>query len=140
MSNKNRKKQNKTNKRDKPVLAFEDVKLYFRGLSLLSGCLYRLTLAFSIEKRIERPRQNLNTEQIRYNHRFAPLTMLRVGLSYDRYLEAFDVYSERGTDTLYKETLYLFAQARGHLENVKEPLMQDEVSLCIWLFIPQHVP
>lgn len=125
---KNRKKQNKVNKREKPVLAFEDIKLYFQAVNLLSSCLYRLTLAFSIEGKIDRPRQNLNTEQIRYHHRFAPLMIMRVGLSYDRYLQAFSVYSQRGTDSLYKEALFYFTQARSLLEKVKEPLMQNEVS------------
>lgn len=103
--------------------------MYYKGICLLAGAFHRIFLAFTIENKITQPEQNLNTERIRYNHRFLPLARFEGGLlSYDKYKERYDLFDKKSaTKQLYIEAGQLLSQGRMQFECVKEPSLQDEV-------------
>lgn len=133
-NNKNRKKQLKPKKN---ILNFHEQEIsYYKGISYLAGAFHRIFLAFSIEGKICEPSQNLNSEKIRYNHRFLPLIQFEGGLlTYEKYKERYDYFKEHNAiKQLYTEACQLLTQARTQLEAIKDQSFQDEVFASIVLY------
>lgn len=132
--NKNRKKQGKSKCKQQNNLHEQEI-LYYKGISHLAGAFQRIFLAFSIEGKLIQPTQNLNTEKIRYNHRFSPLIQFEGGLlSYEKYKERFDYFKKSDTSQLsqlYVESCTLLTQARTHFEAIKEASLQEEVRISL---------
>lgn len=106
--------------------------LYYKGISHLAGAYHHLCLAFSLDGKIHQPTQNLNTERIRYNHRFLPLAQFEGGLlSYERYTERYvDRLNAKNLEAegklgsvvgrLYYEATDQLLKARTHFEAIND--------------------
>ncbi|KAI2798985.1 N-alpha-acetyltransferase 35 NatC auxiliary subunit [Blomia tropicalis] len=129
----NRKKHTKSKNRNQQLNFHEQEIMYYKGICLLAGAFHRIFLAFTIENKITQPEQNLNTERIRYNHRFLPLARFEGGLlSYDKYKERYDLFDKKSaTKQLYIEAGQLLSQGRMQFECVKEPSLQDEIQTYV---------
>ncbi|XP_046913396.2 N-alpha-acetyltransferase 35 [Dermatophagoides farinae] len=109
---------------------------YYKGMNQMAAAMNRLMMAFMIDEKIKPLKQSLNSEEIRYKHRFSPLLQLEGTLqSYLNYSECFDsfVRSKSSTRLLYTEACQLFEQARKHFESLQQNdlTFQDEVQSYI---------
>lgn len=116
------------------VLMHEDSIIYYRGISHMAGALHRVIMALSIEGKIPQPTQSLNTEEIRYNHRFSPLLKFEGSLqSYYKYSKRYNDYLQSNEiNKLYIEACQLLSQARCQFESIKDSSFAKEV---IQLFV-----
>ncbi|KAF7492143.1 N-alpha-acetyltransferase 35, NatC auxiliary subunit [Sarcoptes scabiei] len=132
---KNRKKYQKQSKirNHQKYSMHEQMICYFKGMNQMSSAMHRLMMAMMIENKIQLLKHSLNTEQIRYNHRFYPLAQFDGTLqSYPKYRERYDLYAKlENTQQLYLESCQLFEQARNHFEILKESSYYDEVQSYI---------
>ena len=103
---------------------------YYSSYAAFSRAMHLICLAFMIEDKIKGPRQNLNSEQIRYEHRFAPLNLFdMVMVGYDKYKGQFEAAMKTEPNQLYKAACDSLIVARNKLEAIKQPFLQSEVSL-----------
>lgn len=134
---KNRKKQMKLKNKIKFKLHDESI-LYYRGICLMAGGLHRIIMALSIDGKIPQPTQSLNTEQIRYKHRFFPLKFEESLLSYQKYIDDYNVYKKANdTNKLYLDACKMLTQARNQFEAIKDISFQNEV-LIFNLWTPSN--
>lgn len=100
--------------------------LYYKGISHLAAAYHHLCVAFTLDGRISRPTAGLNTERIRYQHRFEPVVQFEGAgglLSYDRYLDRLrevkegveEVADKDELEGLAKVTARLYLQATDQL-------------------------
>ncbi|XP_027198718.2 N-alpha-acetyltransferase 35 [Dermatophagoides pteronyssinus] len=130
---KNKSKINNNNQRNNMI--HESFVNYYKGLNQMSAAMYRLMIAFIIDKKIKILTKSLNSEEIRYKHRFEPLLQSDGTLqSYNNYRECFDrfVESKKSTIILYQEACHLFEQARKYFESLQNDLtFNDEIQSYI---------
>jgi hypothetical protein len=123
--NSKQKKQSKQKKRHKQRPHFREAKIH-QALQQLCGGFYKTVCAFRMEGRIKLPVSGLNSEQIRYEHRFAPFSTVLAppSVSYSQYKEMteqirFTVNSQ--PKELYHMAFKCFSQAKEFLEEVPDP-------------------
>lgn len=132
MNSKNSRKKNKSKIIRNRFNIHEIFITYYKGMNQMAAAMNRLMMAFMIDEKIKPLKQSLNSEEIRYKHRFSPLLQLEGTLqSYLNYSECFDsfVRSKSSTRLLYTEACQLFEQARKHFESLQQNdlTFQDEV-------------
>ncbi|OTF80662.1 N-alpha-acetyltransferase 35, NatC auxiliary subunit-like protein, partial [Euroglyphus maynei] len=104
------------------------------GLNQMSAAMYRLMMAFMIDEKIQPLKQSINSEEIRYRHRFAPLLQFDGTLqSYTNYKQCLDTFIRtKSTRLLYSESCQLFEQARKNFESLQnDSTFHDEVNMLI---------
>lgn len=131
--NKNSRKKNKSKiSRNRCNQLHESFIIFYKGLNQMSAAMYRLMMAFMIDEKIQPLKQSINSEEIRYRHRFAPLLQFDGTLqSYTNYKQCLDTFIRtKSTRLLYSESCQLFEQARKNFESLQnDSTFHDEVNI-----------
>ena len=94
----------------------------------MCGGLYRTVCGFKKEGKLKQPWPGIDSERIRYEHRFAPFANVLAPpvVSYNQYNEtSTQLETERSAPELYKMACMSFAQSKQLLEEIPDP--GDEV-------------
>lgn len=99
----------------------------------MASALYRMMMAFYIDKKIKPLKHCLNNEQTRYNHRIVPLLHFEQALqTYSKYKQCYDSFAKNNAAArLYVDSCHYFELAKNIFENIKENSFQEEVNLFI---------
>lgn len=120
----NKKKKTKNKKKPRPYN--KDI-IYFQALQHMCGGYYKALMGFRLDGKLTMPHPQFDSEQVRYEHRFAPfqplITPPPVQYQEFRDLTSLSKYTQQPVDSMY---LYIagckhFHQARQLLETVHPP-------------------
>ncbi|KAI1301211.1 N-alpha-acetyltransferase 35, NatC auxiliary subunit [Halotydeus destructor] len=120
-------KKNKLKKRTKPNPLTREVQIC-RALQELCGGYYRTVYAFKMQGKLKEPSCGINSEKVRYEHRFAPFGNVIAPpiVSYDQYVEMTEqVRTRHDSNDLCIMAYNNFNQAKLLLEEISEP--NDEI-------------
>jgi hypothetical protein len=124
---KSKKQQQQRQQKQKPLE--REVQLN-RALQELCGGLYKTVCALKMEGRLKQPwSPGMNSEQIRYEHRFAPFNNVLAppSVSYGQYKEMEQqINASQQPNQLYVMACTCFSQAKMLLENITDP--DEEIS------------
>lgn len=122
---KNNKKKSKSNKK-KPRPYNKDI-LYYQALQHMCGGYYKALMGFRLDEKLAMPHPQFDSEQVRYEHRFAPFQNLMTPppVQYQEFRDLISLnrYPQQPVDSMY---LYIagckhFHQARQLLETNQIP-------------------
>lgn len=137
--NKGNKKKPKNKKKARPYN--RDI-LYLQALQNMAGGYYKALMGFRLEGKITMPHPRFDSEQVRYEHRFAPfqnlLTPPPVVYSEFREMTSFERFQQQPVDScfLYIAGCKHFHQARQLLEGITQDAeVSDLVTICKTNFI-----
>lgn len=94
------------------------------ALQQMCGGFYKCMYAFNLEEKIKKPWAKLNSEQLRYEHRFAPFRNIPTPplVSYSQYKDMTDPrFQQQTSQEHYVAASKCFQQAKSLLEKVSEP-------------------
>ncbi|CAH1969133.1 unnamed protein product [Acanthoscelides obtectus] len=116
--------------------------IYLQALQNMCGGYYKALMGFRLEGKLQMPHPRFDSEQVRYEHRFAPfqnlLTPPPVVYSEFRDLTSFERFQQQSLDSVY---LYIagckhFHQARQLLESIpSDPEIANLLTICKTNFI-----
>jgi hypothetical protein len=125
-SKNNRKKKEKKKLKQRPHARQAQLS---RALQELCGGFYKTVSALKIEKKLRQPLAAMNTEQTRYEHRFAPFNNVLAppAVSYGQFkVMGKELHESQDGSQLYRAASDCFTQAKALLEEMSEP--DDEIT------------
>ncbi|KAG5899726.1 hypothetical protein JTB14_030114 [Gonioctena quinquepunctata] len=116
--------------------------IYLQALQNMCGGYYKALMGFRLEGKLTMPHPRFDSEQVRYEHRFAPfqnlLTPPPVVYAEFREMTSFERFQQQPVDSVF---LYIagckhFHQARQLLESIPgDPEISDLLTICKTNFI-----
>ena len=98
--------------------------LFYQALQQLSNGYYKTIVAFKLEGKLKLPWTGLNTEQIRYDHRFSPFrnVLAPPPVSYSQYRDMTNNrHFQQNSNQLFHLAMKSFDQAKTLLETINDP-------------------
>lgn len=133
------KKKPKLKKKSRPVS--RDI-VYLQALQNMCGGYYKALMGFRLDGKLQMPNPRFDSEQVRYEHRFAPfqnlLTPPPVVYSEFRDMTSLERFSQQPVDSIffYISGCKHFHQARQLLESIPmEPDSNDLIKICKTNFV-----